>query len=102
MADELKKRDEELLGVQSEAVDRRKAVYKAVFNANETGREALANLLIDLKYFETCETAEDVALRNAATRLMYDMGIYPSGSGEEALKEVLTLVRAMLPIGGKQ
>lgn len=71
-------------------------MYRSVFN-NPSGRIVLADILVGLKFFDTVEAPEDIALSNFARLLLARIGVW---SAENVDIIVATFLEIQTKIGG--
>ncbi len=64
--------------------------YQHTFNRDEVTRHVLIHILHDLKFFEeNIETAEDIALINAAKRILRNLGVWEEGKEVSIIQSLL-------------
>lgn len=64
--------------------------YRYTFARDERTRHVLIHILHDLKFFEeNIDTPEDLALINAAKRLLRNLGIWREGQEEDIINSLL-------------
>lgn len=51
-------------------------LWRTVFLTTSSGRKVLADMLVELKFFDSAENEQDMVLQNYAKWLLYRLGIY--------------------------
>lgn len=76
--------------------------YRLTFAGPEDFRvETLANMLLDMSFFDYAMNQNDVAMRNFATQIWQEMGVFPDprfDNRETQVKQAKKIIRALLTV----
>ena len=76
--------------------------YRLTFSGPEDYRvETLAEMLLDMSFFDYAMNQSDVSMRNYATQIWQEMGVFPDprfDNREEQVKQAKKVIRALLTV----
>jgi len=97
-----KKAEEVHGGGEQELQQDRSNKYRLTFSGPEDFRvETLAEMLLDMSFFDYALNPSDVAMRNYATQIWQEMGVFPDprfDNREEQVTLAKKVIRALLTV----
>lgn len=76
--------------------------FRLTFSGPEDFRvDTLANMLLDMSFFDYAMNQTDVAMRNYATQIWQEMGVFPDprfDNRETQVKQAKKVIRALLTV----
>jgi hypothetical protein len=76
--------------------------FRLTFSGPEDFRvETLANMLLDMSFFDYAQNQNDLAMKNYATQIWQEMGVFPDprfDNRETQVKQAKKVIRALLTV----